>query len=210
MLDAVADGGDGITGIGVLPGPLRKLLGVDKPFVRPADFAGTTVGMQDSGVAERTFAALGAGSLALPSGEKDLSAVDAYEQQLQSIWGNQYQQDAGYLTANLDLWPRPLVLFANDESLTDLDDDQRDALLRGDLRSSARWTPAARTTRSTSTRSAVRDSTSARRPRTTWPSSATPWCRSTTSCAGRAHRRMAGPDRRAQERAGPAPGHDHV
>ena len=129
MLDGVAEaGGDGVTGIGVLPGPLRKLLGVDKPFVRPADFVGTTVGMQDSGIAERTFAALGAESVALPSGEKDLSGVDAYEQQLQSIWGNQYQQDAGYLTANLDLWPRPLVLFANDESLSGLDGDQRDAL----------------------------------------------------------------------------------
>ena len=129
MLDAVTDdGGNGVTGIGVLPGPLRKLLGVEKPFVRPADFVGTTVGMQDSGIAERTFAALGAESVALPSGEKDLSGVDAYEQQLQSIWGNQYQQDAHYLTANLDLWPRPLVLFANDEVLADLDDDQRDAL----------------------------------------------------------------------------------
>ena len=134
MLDEVTDSGDGVTGIGVLPGPMRKLLGVEKPFVRPADFVGTTVGMQDSGVAERTFAALGAQSRALPSGTKDLSGVDAYEQQLQAVWGNQLQQDAHYLTANLDLWPRPLVLLANDEVLAGLDDEQQDALLgAGDL-----------------------------------------------------------------------------
>ena len=33
-----------LAGIGVLPGPMRKVLGVSKPFVRPADFAGAIVG----------------------------------------------------------------------------------------------------------------------------------------------------------------------
>jgi TRAP-type C4-dicarboxylate transport system substrate-binding protein len=127
--EMLAEVGEGVTGVGVLPGPMRKVLGVTGPFVRPADFHGATVGMQDSGIAETTFSALGAASEALPSGAQDLSSVDAYEQQVASIWGNQYQQKAHHLTGNLNLWPRPLVLVANDEVFDALAPDQQEALL---------------------------------------------------------------------------------
>ncbi len=50
----------GLAGIGVLPGPMRKILGIDDSFVVPADFRGAVVGIQQSGVAELTMAALGA------------------------------------------------------------------------------------------------------------------------------------------------------
>src|SRR3712207_7072201 len=38
----------GVLGIGVLPGPMRKVLGVSRPFRTPQDFTGAVVGMQDS------------------------------------------------------------------------------------------------------------------------------------------------------------------
>jgi TRAP-type C4-dicarboxylate transport system substrate-binding protein len=120
--------GDGVVGVGVLPGPLRKVLGIDRPFLTPEDFQGAVVGMQDSGVAELTFEALGASAEALPSGVNDLSGVDAYEQQLQSIWGNQYQVNADYLTSDLNLWPRPLVLLVGEDAYDGLTDEQQGAL----------------------------------------------------------------------------------
>jgi TRAP-type C4-dicarboxylate transport system substrate-binding protein len=48
-----------LVGIGVLPGPMRKMLGVSRPFVEAADFAGQVVGIQDSAVAKQTLDAVG-------------------------------------------------------------------------------------------------------------------------------------------------------
>jgi TRAP-type C4-dicarboxylate transport system substrate-binding protein len=116
-----------LVGVGVLPGPMRKVLGVEMPFTKPADFAGQMVGMQDSKVTELSFAALGATTKMLPSGA-DLDGVDAYEQQLSSIWGNHYELSAGYVTSNLNPWPRPLVLFIGNSAYDGLTEDQQQAL----------------------------------------------------------------------------------
>ena len=116
-----------LVGVGVLPGPMRKVLGVDKPFTKPADFAGAVVGMQDSRVTELSFAALGASTKPLPSGA-DIDGVDAYEQQLSSIWGNHYELSAGFVTSNLNPWPRPLVLFIGRSAYDRLTDTEQQAL----------------------------------------------------------------------------------
>ena len=59
MLAGVADAG--VTGIGVLPGPMRKLLGVDKRLPsHPRTSEGKVVGMQDSALTERAMETLGA------------------------------------------------------------------------------------------------------------------------------------------------------
>jgi TRAP-type C4-dicarboxylate transport system substrate-binding protein len=116
-----------LVGVGVLPGPMRKVLGVEKAFTKPADFAGEVVGMQDSKVTELSFAALGATTKMLPSGA-DIDGVDAYEQQLSSIWGNHYELSAGFVTSNLNPWPRPLVLFIDKSVYDGLTDTHRQAL----------------------------------------------------------------------------------
>jgi TRAP-type C4-dicarboxylate transport system substrate-binding protein len=116
-----------LVGVGVLPGPMRKMLGVEKAFTNPADFPGAVVGMQDSKVAELAFAALGATTKRLPSGA-DLDGVDAYEQQLSSIWGNHYEVSAGFVTSNLNPWPRPLVVFIGESAYDGLTDRQQQAL----------------------------------------------------------------------------------
>ncbi len=119
----------GVTGIAILPGPMRKVLGISKPFREPQDFRGAVVGMQDSALTQAALEALGATTKAEPSGA-DLEGLDAYEQQLDSINGNGYVISADYVTGNLDLWPRPLVVFANPEALDALSDAQRSALVR--------------------------------------------------------------------------------
>jgi TRAP-type transport system periplasmic protein len=50
----------GLVGIGVLPGPLRKPLGIARPLLNPSDYAGLTIGTQQSRVADATMRALGA------------------------------------------------------------------------------------------------------------------------------------------------------
>jgi TRAP-type C4-dicarboxylate transport system substrate-binding protein len=112
-----------LVGIGVLPGPMRKVLGVRKPFTKPADFAGAVVGIQDSGVADQTFHALGGNAKPVPASTK-LDGLDAYDQQLASIRGNNYASQAKYVTGNLNLWPRPLVIIANHAAYDGLSADQ--------------------------------------------------------------------------------------
>ena len=89
----------GLTGIGVLPGPLRKPLGITRPLRSPSDYAGLTIGTQESPVADATMRALGA-------------RLGGIEQQVSQIQDTGYDQAGKYLTANVSLWPRPLVLFA--------------------------------------------------------------------------------------------------
>lgn len=116
-----------LTGIGVLPGPMRKVLGIEQPFVSPADFDGAVVGIQQSGVADQAMAALGATTMDLPTGAS-LDGVDAYEQQPASIAGNAYWRVADYVTANVNLWPRPLVMFINTDVFDSLSEEQQQAL----------------------------------------------------------------------------------
>jgi TRAP-type C4-dicarboxylate transport system substrate-binding protein len=116
-----------LAGIGVLPGPMRKVLGVAKPFVQAADFAGAIVGLQASELAEQTMLALGATPRAVPS-STDLAGLDAYEQQLGSIVGNRYSATARYVTGNVNLWPRPLVIVMGRNTFESLTPEQQNAL----------------------------------------------------------------------------------
>jgi TRAP-type transport system periplasmic protein len=116
----------GVVGLGILPGPLRKPLGVSR-LVGPADYAGKTLALQRSQVAEQTLGALGARGAEIPSA----GAIDAYdgiEQQVESIDNNGYDKHDKYLTSNVNLWPRPLVLFMNREAFDKLSGRQRAAL----------------------------------------------------------------------------------
>jgi TRAP-type C4-dicarboxylate transport system substrate-binding protein len=116
----------GVTGLGILPGPMRRPLGV-KPLVRPQDYSGATIALAQSQVGKRTLEALGARGAALPPAGS-IEGYDGVEQQIASIAGNRYDSVAGHLTANVALWPRPLVLFANPQALSSLTERQRDAL----------------------------------------------------------------------------------
>ena len=113
----------GLAGFGVLPGPLRKPLGITRPLLQPADYAGLRIAVQQSLVADATMRALGATPVSHLVGEP--VGVGATEQQISMIQGNQYDQVGKYLTANVSLWPRPLVLFANGKAWAALTPAQR-------------------------------------------------------------------------------------
>ncbi len=116
-----------LVGLGVLPGPLRKLLGVERRLRQPADFRGQRIGITESRVARETLRALGATAIALPAGAR-IGGIDGIEQQVESIEGNTYDADAKYLTTNINLWPRPLVLFMNEAAFAALEPVQRRVL----------------------------------------------------------------------------------
>lgn len=104
-----------LVGVGVLPGPLFRVLGVDAALTGPDDFAGATIGIQHSAQAAETLAALDATARAVPS-EADLAGLDGYAQQLSSVAGNHYSETAGFVTTNVNLWPRPLVIAMGAET----------------------------------------------------------------------------------------------
>jgi hypothetical protein len=115
-----------VVGLGVLPGPMRKPLGAS-PLVRPEDYRGKTLAISRSRVAEQTLDALGARSAEIPA-QGSIEGYDGVEQQITSIQGNLYDRVGHYLTANVNLWPRPLVLFMNQKAFDALSDRQRAAL----------------------------------------------------------------------------------
>jgi TRAP-type C4-dicarboxylate transport system substrate-binding protein len=125
----------GLAGIGVLPGPLRKPLGITGPLLKPADYAGLKIGVQQSLVAGATMRALGATPVWFPV-TWPITGFGAAEEHISAIQGNQYDRAGKYLTANVNLWPRPLVVFANGKAWAALSPAQRRILTRavtGDL-----------------------------------------------------------------------------
>jgi TRAP-type C4-dicarboxylate transport system substrate-binding protein len=101
----------GLVPLGVLPGPMREPLGVT-PLRSLADFAGKTIGVQGSRAATMTMRAFGAAPARFASAGP-IRGFDGIDQQLTAIDGNGYDADAKYVTGNVKLWPRPLVVFMN-------------------------------------------------------------------------------------------------
>ena len=119
--------GTGVVGLGILPGPLRRVATAEEPFRTADDLRGVVVGIQESEIAARTFEAMGASTLAIPSGGK-LGASDAVVQQLGSLVGNRYHLDLPHVTVDVVMWPRPLILVANPARFDSLSESQRTAL----------------------------------------------------------------------------------
>jgi TRAP-type C4-dicarboxylate transport system substrate-binding protein len=119
----------GLAGIGVLPGPLRKPLGITRSLLNPSDYAGLKIGTQQSMVADATMRALGARPVRFGS-EGPIAGLGGIEQQISEIQEDEYDKAGGYLTANVSLWPRPLVLFASRKTWTALTPAQRRILRR--------------------------------------------------------------------------------
>jgi len=119
----------GLVGLGVLPGPLRYPLGVARPLRAPSDYAGLRIGMAQSRVGSATVRALGGTPVWLGSGPP-IAGLDGIEAGISLIQGSQYSRAGGYLTGNVVLWPRPLVVFASREALAKLTPAQQRILAR--------------------------------------------------------------------------------
>ncbi|MBO4254225.1 TRAP transporter substrate-binding protein [Streptomyces griseorubiginosus] len=120
------DGG-GLTGVGLLPGSLRRPFGAGTPLLGPDDYKGRTIGIQESKVADSTLRALGAKPQWFGAGSS-VAAFDGFEQQLVSVNGSRYDEAGMIGTANVVLWPRPIVLVANTKVIERLGKDERKLL----------------------------------------------------------------------------------
>jgi TRAP-type C4-dicarboxylate transport system substrate-binding protein len=116
--------GTGLVGLGIAPGPLRRMATAGVPLDSPSSIAGTVVAVHDSGVARMTFEELGATTVSLSSGGA-LGSAEALEQQLGSILGNGYHRDLPEIALDLVVWPRPIIFFANQAAFDALTDEQR-------------------------------------------------------------------------------------
>jgi TRAP-type C4-dicarboxylate transport system substrate-binding protein len=118
----------GLTGIGLLPGPMRTPIAVKHPLLSPADFRGLRMGYQGGPGLAANLSALGASPVRLPTGA-EWRGFDALEQHISSDAGNKYEHDAHYVSANVNLWPRVPVIFAGPSATKRLSGSQL-ALLR--------------------------------------------------------------------------------
>jgi TRAP-type transport system periplasmic protein len=119
----------GLAGLGILPGPLRRPLGVARPLLVPRDFSGLRFGVQQSRVGSATIRALGATPVWFAV-SAPIAGLGGIEQQINAIQGNQYDRVGNYLTTNVVLWPRPLVVFSNRATFAKLTPAQRRILTR--------------------------------------------------------------------------------
>jgi TRAP-type C4-dicarboxylate transport system substrate-binding protein len=118
----------GVVGLGVLPGPLRRPLGLARPLVGASDYRGAVIAIRSGGVTRATFGALGARVKAYTVGV--LPAVDGAELDANTIAENGYDEHARTLAANVVLWPRPQTIFANRAAFARLTRAQQDILRR--------------------------------------------------------------------------------
>jgi TRAP-type C4-dicarboxylate transport system substrate-binding protein len=119
---------DGISGLGVLPGPLRYIAGRAGPMRTPDDFAGTTIGISDAAIPRQVVESLGATAVPIGTGAQ-LDALDGVEGHVGALVGNQYLSSMAFVTSNLPMWPRPITVFMNRTRFDALSDQQRSWLL---------------------------------------------------------------------------------
>lgn len=116
-----------LVGLALLPGDLRKPLGISRALVGAPDYRGATIGTRASALGGRTFRALGARpEFYAPGG--DISAFDGTEAGLAGVEGDRLDGPARTLAANVNLWPRVLAIVMNRAAYGALSDDQREAL----------------------------------------------------------------------------------
>jgi hypothetical protein len=117
----------GLVGLAVLPTDLRKPLGVSRPLVAVSDYRGARIGVREGEVAKATFTALGATPVGYVTG-RPLSGLDGAELGLGAIKGNEYDQQAKALTANVTFWPKPVTVVINRKVFASLTPSQQNAL----------------------------------------------------------------------------------
>jgi TRAP-type C4-dicarboxylate transport system substrate-binding protein len=116
-----------VVGIALLPGELRKPLGVSRALVAASDYRDATIAIRPSELSARTFRALGARTRAhLP--EADISRFDGAEVALPEVEGSRYDDPARTLATNVNLWPRAVAIVMNRHAWDALSGDQREAL----------------------------------------------------------------------------------
>jgi TRAP-type C4-dicarboxylate transport system substrate-binding protein len=122
--------GHGLVGLAVLPGVLWRVDG-RRPLLRPAGFRGLSFGADPFPTVRSTVRALGARPFpVLVQSVSDLPAsADGVAASLGTVYGHEDFRRFPYVSTNVNLWPRPYVIFANAKVYRSLSPVQQQALL---------------------------------------------------------------------------------
>jgi TRAP-type C4-dicarboxylate transport system substrate-binding protein len=118
----------GVVGIALLPGALRRPLGITRALVESEDFDGAKIGMRPGNVADASFRTLGAGSVPWWTGP--LAGMDGLELDLVSVADNFYDAPGRTMPTNVVLWPQLQTVFMNRDAFEALKPEQREILRR--------------------------------------------------------------------------------
>lgn len=118
----------GLTGLGILPGPMRKPVGLSRPLIGPRDYRGARIALSPSSLGSKVLTTLGAVPVSSSFEGASMTGFDGLEQQAESVAGNQYDVPGSTITANVNLSPRPLVLIANTVALERLSSRDQEVL----------------------------------------------------------------------------------
>jgi TRAP-type C4-dicarboxylate transport system substrate-binding protein len=114
---------DGVVGIALLPGRLRRPLGITRLLVAPNDYRGAKIAIRLGAVAAATFRALG--SRPAPEVPVDFTGFDGAEIDPLTITENGWDQGVRGLTANVAFWPKPQTIVMNRQVFDALTPEQR-------------------------------------------------------------------------------------
>lgn len=117
-----------VVGLAILPGPLRRPLGLTRPLVGPRDYAGASFGIRFGRVARDSAETLGATAKGYRIGS--LAGLDGAELDLDTIAGKGYDTPGATLTANVVLWSRPETIVISRTAFARLPPAQREILRR--------------------------------------------------------------------------------
>jgi TRAP-type transport system periplasmic protein len=125
MLEGVRSAG--VEPVALLPGALRRPVGVTRDLLGPEDYRGALIGMRPSGAHEATMRALGARVTGLAVGEP-LAGTDGSEYDLAGVDFDGYDSQARSVTVDVVLWPRTTAVVVNRATWEGLDDAQQSVL----------------------------------------------------------------------------------
>jgi TRAP-type transport system periplasmic protein len=119
----------GLAGLAVLPGPLRRPLGITRPLVAASSYRGARIGTRPSQVTADIFRALGAVPVtqARSSSGPSTAGLTGAEGHANFI-DSSFAVPGAILTGNVVFGPRPSVIFMNQHAFGSLTASQRNIL----------------------------------------------------------------------------------
>jgi TRAP-type C4-dicarboxylate transport system substrate-binding protein len=118
----------GVVGLGLLPGDLRRPVGLTRKLAGPEDYRGARIYRREGKVGAATFEALGAQPEHGPL-ETWYQGVDGAEVDMGAVRGDpQVTRKHPPITSNVVLWAQPVAIVMNGDAFDELTEAQQRAL----------------------------------------------------------------------------------
>ena len=122
----------GVTGLAIHEGGLSKPLGASTRIVTAADWDGLRIGVGEDEATRLGIRALRAVPVGVPFADRARALedrrIDGLATSLGTVQTQGYYRSAGFVTANVNLWPSPSVLVVNRQRFETLSDDHQRVL----------------------------------------------------------------------------------